>query len=366
MKVLLLADINSIHTQRWATALKSRGIEIAVFTINRLKNDSPRLTNIPVFNSDNFKQDISYSGLISKIKYLTILPSLKKCIRAFAPDIVHAHYASSFGTLGAFCGFHPFILSVWGSDIFDFPGTSPLAKWLIRYNLKKADRILSTSHIMATETRKYTGKNIEITPFGIDLNKFKRYTFKNLFEPGSIVIGTIKALEKKYGIGYLIEVFGKLRSKYPALPLKLLIVGSGSIDDVLKEKTRSLGLENDVIFTGSIPHEIVPDYLNMLDIYSALSILDSESFGVAIIEASACGLPVVVTNVGGLKEVVVDGQTGLLVPPKNIDETVVAFEKLLFNKELRTEMGIKGRQRINQLYNWDDNVDEMMKIYGEF
>ena len=366
MKVLLLADINSIHTQKWAIALKGRGIDIAVFSLNRLKSGHPDLENIAKYYPDNTGNDISSSGLLQKTRYFTALPFVKKCIRNFAPDIVHAHYASSYGILGSLSGFHPYILSVWGSDIYDFPRSSPIARWLIRYNLKKADRILSTSHVMATETSKYTNKNIDITPFGIDLNLFRQVKSKDVHAGDTITIGTIKTLEEKYGIGTLIDIFARLHSKYPELPLMLHIVGGGSLEDPLKEQTLALGIENQVIFFGRIPHEKVPANLNLFDIYAALSISDSESFGVAVVEASACELPVVVTNIGGLKEVVEDRVTGFLVPPKNVEKSMESFEKLIFSKQLRQEMGRKGRERVEKLYDWKNNVDEMIKIYQHF
>ncbi len=366
MKVLLLADINSIHTQKWAIALKNRGIEIAVFSLTRLQNFSPGLENISIFHPDNLNQDISSSGLWQKLKYFTALPSVKKCIRNFSPDIVHAHYASSYGILGSLSGFHPYILSVWGSDVYDFPRSSIVARWLIRFNFRKADRILSTSHVMATETQKYTNKKIDITPFGIDLNTFHRFKSRNTQSNESVVIGTIKALEEKYGIGYLIGIFARLHAKYPDLTMFLHIVGGGSLEHQLKEQAQSLGIGHLVAFLGKIPHEKVPSYLNLFDIYAALSISDSESFGVAVIEASACELPVVVTNIGGLKEVVEDQVTGFLVPPKDIEKSVESFEKLIFSKQIRMEMGFNGRERIKKLYNWDDNVEEMIKIYQHF
>jgi len=365
LRILLLADINSIHTQKWTIALKSRGIEVGVFSLNNLNHTHPELQDFQLFHP-GLSKDLSSVGLLQKLKYLTVLPSLKKCIKNFAPDIVHAHYASSYGLLGSLCGFHPYLLSVWGSDIFDFPNSSYLARLLIRYNLKKADRILSTSLVMAEEAKKYTGKEIEITPFGVDLNLFKRFQVKQAHASDSIVIGTIKSLEVKYGIEYLIGIFAKLSLKYPELPMFLHIVGGGSLEGQLKEQTRALGIENQVVFLGMVPHEKVPSYLNNFDIYSALSISDSESFGVAVIEASACELPVVVTNIGGLKEVVEDGVTGLLVPPKDIEKSMESFETLLFSKGLRTEMGRKGRERVNKIYNWNENVARMIAIYQEF
>ena len=81
---------------------------------------------------------------------------------------------------------------------------------------------------MAAEIALYTNKKIEVTPFGVDLNVFKPQKVKSVFNEGDIVVGTVKALEVKYGIDYLIEAFDILCKKHPNLPLKLLIVGRGS------------------------------------------------------------------------------------------------------------------------------------------
>ena len=112
-----------------------------------------------------------------------------------------------------------------------------------------------------------------------------------------------------------------------------------------------------------VDNSIVPDYLNMIDVYVALSIIDSESFGVAIVEASACEIPVVVSNVGGLPEVVDDTITGFVVKSKNSQEAAKAIEKLILNKELRLKMGKAGRERVKELYNWEENVNQMINIY---
>ena len=119
-------------------------------------------------------------------------------------DILHAHYASSYGLLGALANFHPFILSIWGADIFSFPKKSFLHRYIFNFNLRVADKILSTSQIMAKEIKKYTNKEIIVTPFGIDINTFKPGNkvdkIKGEFD---FIIGTIKGLEEIYGIEYL-------------------------------------------------------------------------------------------------------------------------------------------------------------------
>ncbi|MCD7873785.1 MAG: glycosyltransferase [Acidaminococcaceae bacterium] len=145
------------------------------------------------------------------------------------------------------------------------------------------------------------------------------------------------------------------------MPLKLLIVGEGSQKTYLKKLAEDLGIAEDSVFTGKIVHSLVPVYDNMLSI--SVSVSNSESFGVAVIEASACEKPVVVSNVGGLPEAVEDGVTGLIVPPRNPEKTALAIEKLILDSSLRAEMGKAGRKRAFQLYNWHNNVQQMISIY---
>ncbi len=172
MKILLLADINSSHTIRWAKALAQHNMDILVVGLAGLNHTE--FDGIENLSVRSLHQLIDYKHqALSKVKYLKALPVVKQCIREFRPNIVHAHYATSYGLLGALSGFHPFVISVWGSDVYEFPKTSFLHKSLLQYNLGKADKILSTSQAMAKETALYTNKNIDITPFGIDTNIFK-------------------------------------------------------------------------------------------------------------------------------------------------------------------------------------------------
>jgi len=364
MKLLLLSDPNSVHTIKWAKSLANEGIEIIIFGLGKLTVDEyEEINNIKVeLLDENVSND---EGALYKVKYLKALPRVKKIITKFNPDIVHAHYASSYGLLGALSGFYPFIVSVWGLDVFSFPHKSFLHKTILKYNLSKANKILSTSKVMAKETKSYTDKMITVTPFGIDMEKFKPLKVDSLFHKDDIVIGTVKTLEDKYGIEYLIRAFKIVSSKYLELPLKLLIVGGGSLESQLKSLVKELNIEDKTVFTGKVPFNDVPKYQNMLSISVSVSVSNSESFGVAIIEASSCSIPVVVSNVGGLPEVVEDNVTGFVVPKENPKETALAIEKLILDDELRNKMGNEGRKRVERLYNWEDNVNQMIEIYKD-
>jgi len=360
MRLLLLSSPNSVHTIKWAKSLSDNGVDIVIFGLGDFTiDDYASYSNIKVITLN--ESIVRVEGSLLKLKYLKALPVIKNIIKDFKPDIIHAHYATSYGLLGALSGFSPFVLSVWGSDVFSFPKKSFLHKHMLTYNLKKADKILSTSHVMAKETKLYTRKDIEITPFGIDIEQFKPMEVQSLFTQEDIVIGTIKSLEKEYGIEYLIEAFKILSDKYKELPLKLLIVGGGSLDMKLKQLTKDLNIEDKTIFTGKVSFDDVPKYHNMMT--ASVFVSNSESFGVSVIEASACAKPVVASNVGGLPEVVENGVSGFVVPPRDSEATARAIEKLILDKDLNYKIGQAGRQRVVKLYNWTNNVNHMLSIY---
>lgn len=365
MRVLLLADVNSSHIIKWAVGLTKKNIEIGIFSFQKCSIASYKeYPSIQIFEG-RLTSKISHKSFIQKMDCIMMISYLKKVIREFQPDILHAHYASSYGLIGALSAFHPYIISVWGSDVYDFPRISFLHRWILEYNLFKADCILSTSHAMAIETARYTNKQIKITPFGIDLKAFFKNRGGTLFSSEDIVIGTVKTLEEKYGVEYLIRAFAAVYIRHQDMPLKLLLVGGGSLEQKLKQLVCELGISANTIFTGKVPYVEVPKYHNMLSVSVSVSVSNSESFGVAVIEAGACGVPVVVSDAGGLPEVVEDGVTGIVVPIRNIKKTAEAIEKLVLDKNLREEMGAAGRMRVENLYRWDNNLQQMIMIYKE-
>lgn len=365
MKILLLADPASTHTLKWVTALSGKGLQIFLFGLNSVDTELYDHPNIKLY-SFNLSKMIRFNSSktsLSKLIYLKALIQIKSLIKEIKPDILHAHYASSYGLLGALSGFQPYIISVWGSDVLTFPKISVLHKKLLKFSLSKANIILATSKYLAKETANYTNKTIQNTPFGVDLTKFKYSNSRELFNEADIVIGTIKSLEKIYGIDTLIKAFSIVKKKHENIPLKLLIVGNGSEEKVLKKLAGEIYGGKDIIFKDFVNHDIIHKYHNMIDIPVYLS--HQESFGVAVIEAMACCKPVIVSSVGGFKEIVTDGQEGFIVPPSDVDAAAEAISKLIINTKLRRIFGYNGRKKVEKLYDWEKCVDKMIQIYEE-
>jgi glycosyltransferase involved in cell wall biosynthesis len=360
IKVLLLSDSHSEHTEKWALGLASRGIKIGIFSFNKSTyNWFNGVENITLLHETDATVNAKRNR--TKFQYIQYISDLKKAIREYQPDILHAHYATSYGLIGAMSGFHPYIISVWGEDVYKFPRASGLHKSLLKYNLKKADEILSTSDIMRNETRKYTHKDIMVTPFGVDTNEFKKKEVKK--EKDTIYIGTIKAMEDKYGIQYIIEAAKLLLQRIKNKKLKVLLIGPGTRIDDYKAIVKSEKLEDIIEFTGRVSFTEVSTYHNMLDVFLNVSIDDSESFGVAVVEAMACETPVVVSDVGGLKEVVELGEYGIVVKKKNAEEIASAVEKIINDEAYVKSITKKAREHVMKKYDFNVCLDKMIKIY---
>lgn len=357
IKLLLLSSAPNVHTKRWVRSLSEKGVEILLFSFEDADND--------YYNAMKGVRVVSFGmdahSFFGKLKYLGLVRNLKQCIKEFRPDILHAHYATGYGLVGALSGFSPYIISVWGSDVYDFPHTFPFAKYILQWNLKKADKILSTSRAMARETARYTSKEIEITPFGVDTEKFKKK--EGLQPQNEFVIGCVKTLNPTYGIDVLIKACKKVVENNPARPIRLVIFGKGSHREAYLRLSRELGMENTVSFPGFIDNDLLPDVYNSFSV--AVFPSRSESFGVAAVEAMACQCPVVCSDAEGFAEVVKDRETGFLVPKENVEATAAAIQRFIEDPTLRNTMGKAGRERVEEFYVWDKNVELMLEIYRQ-
>lgn len=360
MKVVLLAGASCIHTVRWANGLNSIGFKVFVISQHPLLQPLDDGINVHLFK---------YRGVLG---YFSMVPAVKKLILKIKPDIINAHYASGYATTARLVNCRPWLLSVWGSDVYTFPYKSRIHRWLVKNNLYAADSVASTSHNMASQTKIIAPKlqNIAITPFGVNLIDFayKKVNSDSENMP-PIVIGTVKTMSHIYGIDLLIKSFALVYRKLLAVDivtakrLQLHIVGDGPQLNELQKLAVDEGINNITTFIGRVTHDKVPLELSKLDIYVALSRV--ESFGVAIIEAGATGKPVVVSDVGGLPEVVIDNVTGFIVPAENPDIAAAKIEQLVLDEKLRLEMGEKGQLHVKNTYGWGVCLNTMKNIYVE-
>ena len=169
----------------------------------------------------------------------------------------------------------------------------------------------------------------------------------------------MKWLEPKYGAQDLVEALGLLAD----LPFKATLVGDGPLRESLETRVRELGLAERVQFLGRRPHSEIPELLRGFDLLAMPS--RQEAWGVAAAEASATAIPVVATRIGGIPEVVIDGETGLLVPAQDPPALAAAIRLLAGDPDLRHRLGEAGRERVVSLFAWQRCVDLMVDVYRD-
>lgn len=353
MKICFAGPANSAHIIKWCTWFTNHGHEVHVISFSQ--GDIPN-TTVHVINVGVTAQ----SSDLAKIKYLFSGKQIKRIIDHIQPDIVNAHYATSYGTALALSGVKNYVLSVWGSDVYDFPQKSFLHKTLLKYSLKKASYLFSTSKAMADEASKYTDKEFEITPFGVDVNLFNPDKRTRIAQDDSFVIGTVKGLSDKYGISYLLHAVAEIKEE-GNIPIKLRIAGKGPQEQEYKQLAKELGISDITSWLGFISQEQTAQEWANMDVAIVPSTL--ESFGVSAVEAQACGTPVIISDIPGLMEATKPGETSVVVKRKDSHAIAEAINELYKDAEKRKKMAQRSVIFVRKTYELDFCFEKIEKLY---
>lgn len=176
-------------------------------------------------------------------------------------------------------------------------------------------------------------------------------------EENEAVVGVVGSLYPVKGHEYLLAAVPQVLKSHPQT--KFLIVGRGDLEASLEEAVKRVGLEKQVRFLGF--REDVSALLSLMDVFALSSL--SEGLSMALLEAMAAGRPVVATNVGGNPELVTDGETGFLVPPRDADALAAKICLLLGDKSRSRRVGENGRIRVNQYFSFQAMVDKYQELY---
>jgi phosphatidyl-myo-inositol dimannoside synthase len=177
---------------------------------------------------------------------------------------------------------------------------------------------------------------------------------------------TVARLTAHKGVDTGLLVLADLSHEYP--DLGYIIIGSGEDQPLLEAQAQALGVSQRVRFLTTVPDADLPALYNCAEIYLGLSrLMDlrAEGFGISLVEAAACGLPVVAGRSGGIPETVLDGETGLLVKAEGPAEACKAVRRLLDDPALARSLGARGRRAVETKYNWDRVASDLAKIAHE-
>lgn len=353
MKILFMGFAVSNHTKRWINTLADLGHEVFLVCQPDKKDNE---------NAISPKVKIHYLKFAGKLGYYLNVHEVKNIFKKYRPDVVNAHFATGYGTTARLAKLKPLVVSCWGSDVYDFPYHSKLNKYILCKNLRNADAVASTSHAMAEQVRSLLNepdKKVHVTPFGISTDLFKPSEKKH--NNTSPIIGIVKYLEPIYDIGLLIDAFSIVLKISDINPV-LHIYGGGSQKEHLERQCRKLGIADQVTFFGTIPNKDIPKALSTFDVFVNCS--RHESFGVAVVEAMASKIPVVVTDTPGYREIVENGKCGIILKDRNPETMAHAIIRLLSDKALASRYARSGFDKVHEEYDWNQNVRKMIEIYN--
>lgn len=228
--------------------------------------------------------------------------------------------------------------------------------------IRRADKIIVTRHTYLSEHLRNQKKKIAVIPIGVDSGIFRPIVTKKM---GDIFF--LCVLDEYHEFKGLDVLLGAVRAAKRDLPdIKLIVGGDGALKDQYKRLSRSMGIEKNVVFVGYIPDEQLTEYYNSCSMFVLPSIDSSrETFGIVLLEAMACGRPVVTTQITGPAEDINKYKAGLVVSPRNEKELAEAILCILKNPDLAGRMGFKGRKLAEEKYNWKRIADKTVKLYEE-
>ncbi len=289
---------------------------------------------------------------------------LSRVIRELQPDIVHAH--DSHGVAAAATALsiaspprRPALVAARRVD-FHLNANS-----FSRWKHKQVNRFVASSEaIRATLIEDGIAPDQVVTVHdGIDFERVAAVEPLNVreeywFPPHSLIVGNVAALEPSKGQKFLLDAAAVVVREMPEA--RFLLLGEGELHDVLEHQIRHLHLSQHVVLTGFRTDVLA--VLKGLDLFVMSSV--TEGLGTALLDAMAAGRPIVATRAGGIPEVVVHGETGLLVPPRDAPALAVGILEVLRDPGRRSRFASAGFARVRDRFSVDRMVEETLAVYA--
>lgn len=349
MRILFVADAASIHTRRWLEYFRDRGDDVHVASFRPYEMDGVTVHLLPRFG-------------LGKLGYFFALRALPKLYDALRPDIVHAHYVTSYGFLAAFSGLHPLVVTAWGSDVLIAPKKSRLMRYFARYAVKHADVVTTLAdHMKASVVELGVPLDkITSTPFGVDTQFFVPAN------PEAVVHEPLKLIcTRNFDFVYDVETLIRALAKvfFGGRKLEVDLVGDGPLRQSLVDLVREQGLESQVKFHGHVEHKVLAGLLAGADIFVTTALSDGNN--VSLNEAMACGCFPVATDIPANTQWIRNNQNGYLYPPGDANHLAKVIEMSIDNNELRMSARAENRKVAETRVDWRICVKQMEDIYRQ-
>lgn len=353
-----------------ARALIGLGVRVDVLTSRFESEPYEEIKDgVRIYRVRSFRKGIHDCGLRGALTYIFFaLFKSRQLLKENRYDALHFFFSFPTGLLSlALNKKIPYIVSLRGSDVPGYDKYSKVTSYLHRVlkpiNLsiwRNAGRVIALSEGLK-KIASLSAPELEMGVIhnGIDSNVFYPEGVARKRANNQIKLICVSRLLERKGIQYLLQALADIRKEN----ISLEIVGEGSFEANLKAMTLELELTQRVHFAGYCPRQELYKLYNQSDIFVLPSL--TESFGLVFAEAMACGLPIIGTRVGGIPEIVLDNDNGILVPPHNVEALKEAILSLADDPALRKKIGRQNVQRIRKKFSWKIIATEYLEEYRQ-
>jgi glycosyltransferase involved in cell wall biosynthesis len=288
--------------------------------------------------------------------------AVRQAVRDLAPDVIHAHWWIPGGWLASRAT-KPYLVTCHGSDVRLLERWPPL-RTLGRGVLSRAAGITTVSEFLAAEVRDYAGERgapVTVAPMPVDLDLFARGRSTAKASPPRILYAGNLVPSK--GVDLLVRAIARLRAR--GVPARLRILGEGPAEADVRALARRQGVDDLVEWSRFVAQDVMPAEYGAATVTVLTTRGRAEGLGLALVEALLAGSAVVGSRVGGIPEVVQDGETGLLFDDGDIDGLAAALERLMKDAALRERLSAEGYRRVRARYAPDSAARRFLDLYHD-
>lgn len=361
-KVLYFSRGYSVHDQRFLNGLA--GADFQPFFL-RLEGDQRKNAelelpqNVEILPSLNGDQKFTYGKAFQNVR------ELNQLIGELNPGLIHAGPIQSCAFLSALSGFKPLVSMSWGSDMLVESEKNWLIKQITSYSLKHSSVFLADCETVKRKAVQFgfPPERVVTFPWGVDLHKFypgRNDALRNqLGWQEHFVLISNRSWEKIYGVEIIAGAFAEAVSLNP--DLRLMLLGNGSLEKEINHILQKKGVEKFVLLVGKVDHDDLINYYQAADLYLSASYSDGSS--VSLMEALACGLPALVSDISSNKEWIIPGKNGYLFRTGDADDLAHQIETVYQNRGLLGEIQVAARQTAENKANWQLNFQKLLDAY---
>jgi len=354
MRIAYLSIGGHIHTERWLRYFVRRGHEVHLLTVQPSPIDGVTI------------HDIRTGIPVKPLHYAVALRRVRRILRAIRPDLLHTHFLTGYGYWGAFSGFHPFIMTVWGDDVYLTPHESFLKGMLAKTVLRRADLVTGDSaDILRRSVQMGADPSVcHVIQWGVDLTRFRPGAPSGVRESlgipdeAPLVISIRSFTQPYYNIDVIVGIIPAVLERHPET--HFVFAGNEGDDAAFRRMAAGYTGTDHIHFVGKVPHERLHEYLVASDVFISVPSVDATA--VSLLEAMACGTPVIVSDLASALEWVEDGTSGLAVPPRDAAALTDSVVRLIEHPELRASMGKASVAAVQERADHEKHMGRMNEL----